>query len=84
MDFWIVDKFNTLVACWTDNEIIFYVFIVHKSRQIIMCYICQPKETQKIQNHMDEVLRKRGKVEIMIPRLTDDYNHWMAAADLCE
>ena len=42
----------------------------------------RPRKTQKNQSHAENVWGSKGKVNIMIPKLIDDYNHWMGGVDL--
>ena len=63
---------------------VFSVSTVHKAEQIVERCRRQPRKTQKNQKHVDEVWGTKGKVDVMIPRLIDDYNHWMGGVDLCD
>ena len=52
---------------------------------MIKCFGRRPRKPQRNQNNVDEVFwGGRKKVEIMIPKLIDEYNHWMGGVDLCD
>ena len=82
--FWTVDPYGTLVARWMDNGMVFCVSTVHKAGQIIERCRRRPRKTLKNKAHVDRIWGQQGKVDIWIPKLIDDYNHWMGGVDLCD
>ncbi len=75
---------GTLVACWMDNRMVFCVSTVHRIGQTIKRCIRKPRVTPKNKAHVDKVWGDKGKMHIEIPRLIDDYNHWMGGVDLSD
>ena len=79
-----MDLYRTLVAQWMDNGMVFNVSTVHKADQIIERCRGRPRKTLKNKAHVDKRWGQQGKVDIWIPKLIDDYNHWMGGVDLCD
>ena len=79
-----VDQYMTLVARWMDNGIVFCVSTVHKAGQIIERCRRRPRKTLKNKARVDRIWGQQGKVDIWIPKLIDDYDHWMGGVDLCD
>ncbi len=63
---------------------VFYASTVHRPGLEIERCRRRPRKTQKNQAHVEKAWGSKGKVNIMIPKLIDDYNHWMSGVDLCD
>ena len=44
----------------------------------------RPRTTVKNKNHINKIWGDNGKVEVYIPTLIDDYNHWMCGVDIVD
>ena len=82
--FFTTDEHGTLVARWMDNGMVFCVSTVHRVGQTIKRCRRKPRVTPKNKAHVDKVWGDKGKMDIEIPRLIDDYNHWMGGVDLSD
>ena len=78
------DKYGTLVARWMDNTLVFLVSTIHRVESIIERVRRRPRFTQMNRGHVDNIWGERGKKNIYIPSLVDDYNHWMGGVDLAD
>eukprot|EP00957_Ditylum_brightwellii_P134295 10239008-Ditylum_brightwellii.AAC.1 len=72
-----VDNLGTLVACWMDNNVILMVSTVHRVGEAVMCMRRRPRIMVKNKGHVTQIWDKQGKVEVQMPRMVDNYNHWM-------
>ena len=63
---------------------VFSISTVHRLGQMVERCRRHPRKTQKNQAHVDKVWGLKGKINIMIPKKIDDYNHWMGGVDLCD
>ena len=82
--FWAVDEHGTLVARWVDNGLVFCVSTLHKVGKKVKRMRKRPRKTLNNKRHVDSVWGDKGKVEIFIPTLIDDYKHWMGGVDLVD
>ena len=82
--YWTVDEHGTLLGRWMDNGLVFVVSTVHKVGRIVKRLRKKPRKTNKNWKHVDEVWGDNGAVEIFIPLLIDNYNHWMGGVDLTD
>ena len=78
------DEFGTLVGRWVDNTLVFVVSTLHRIDDIVKNVRRKPRITQKNKAHVEKVWGKLGKIIIGIPKLIDDYNHWMGGVDLAD
>ena len=82
--FWSIDEFGTLVVRWMDNGMVFLISTVHTVMDVAYCLRRRPRVTQLNKGHVNNVWGKLGKVWLWIPRIVDDYNHWMGGVDLAD
>ena len=62
----------------------FCVSTIHRAGQMVKRTRRKPRKTIKNQVHVDKVWGLNGKTEVFIPKLIDDYNHWMGGVDLVD
>lgn len=79
---WSVDDFGTMVVKWIDNNQVFLVSTVHTANQSIERPRKRPRQTNTNRHHLSAVWNNGPVRNINIPRLVDDYNHWMCGTDL--
>ena len=82
--FYCVDEHGTLCARWMDNGLVFCVSTMHRVGKIVQRMRRRPRITVNNKAHLESVWGKEGKVKINIPKLIDDYNHWMGGVDLVD
>jgi len=81
---WTVDKDGTLLGRWMDNALVFMVSTVHKIGENIKRPRRRPRINNNNRNHVNNIWGDKGKQDIYIPRIIDDYNHWMGGVDLAD
>ena len=84
MIFYTVDMYGNLVARWMDNGMDFCVSTIHRPGQMIKRCRRRPRKIQKNQAYIEKVWGSKGKVNMMIPKLIDVYNHCMGGVDSCD
>ena len=67
-----------------DNGLIFCVSTVHKVGSITQRTQKKPRKTIKNSKHVDKVWGEDMKKNIYIPKLIDNYNHWIGGVDLAD
>ena len=82
--YWMIDKDNTLVARWKDNGMVFCISTVHQIGNKVKRLRKKPRVTNKNKDHVSEIWGEKGAVEVNIPILIDNYNHWMGGVDLTD
>ena len=80
----LADDNGTLCARWMDNGLVFCVSTIHKIGSIVKACRKRPRITNKNNNHVKKVWGDHPKKDIYIPKLIDDYNHWMGGVDLSD
>ena len=78
------DEHGTLLARWMDNSLVFCVSTVHQIGSVIKRMRKRPRKTAANKRHVSKVWGELGKIEIKIPTLIDDYNHWMGGVDVVD
>lgn len=81
---WMVHENETLIARWKDNGMFFCVSTVHSVGNQVKRNRKHPRSTNKNKKHVKKVWGDNGTVEVFIPTLIDDYNHWMGGVDLSD
>ena len=82
--YYTIDNFGTLIARWMDNGMVFCVSTLHRPGNMIKRLRKRPRVTNNNKNHVSKIWGDKGTVQIFIPTLIDDYNHWMGGVDLCD
>ena len=82
--FYCVDEHGTLCARWMDNGLVFCVSTIHKVGGKVERMRKRPRVTMNNSAHVKHVWGDEGKMNINIPKLIDDYNHWMGGVDLVD
>ena len=67
-----------------DNGLVFCVTTIHRVGTIAKSIRRRPRITQNNKGHVQEVWGDDGKKAIYIPRLINDYNHWMGGVDIAD
>ena len=75
--YWCTDDTGTLIVRWIDNSSVLMVTTVHKVTQKVSRVRKKPRQTATNRNHIQQVWGVNAAVSIEIPRIVDDYNHWM-------
>ena len=85
------DRFNTLyllnddggyrIGRWVDNNNVLMVTNVHDGTESIKRRRKKPRTTNVNRHHLETVWGEDYVKEIEIPRIIDDYNHWMLGVD---
>ena len=78
------DEFGTLCARWMDNGLVFCVSTIHKVGGTVKTCRKRPHIMCKNSNHVKKVWGDDSKKDIYIPKLIDNYNHWMGGVDLSD
>jgi len=82
--YWMIDEGKTLLGRWKDNGMVFVTSTIHKVGNIIKRMRKKPRITANNKKHVKQIWGDEGCVEIFIPTLIDDYNHWMGGVDLAD
>ena len=82
--FYEVDKHGTLVAKWMDNGLVLCVSTLHRAGHNVNRARKRPRVTVKNKNHVSKIWGTESIKKIWIPKLIDDYNHWMGGVDLVD
>ena len=82
--YWMIHENETLIARWKDNGMVFCVSTVHSVGNKVKRNRKRPRITNKNRNHVGDVWGDNGCVEVFIPTLIDNYNHWMGGVDLSD
>jgi Transposase IS4 len=73
---------NFLIARWYDNTDVLLVSTIHLGDETILKMRRRPKATAGNSGHLSKVWPSGAHtVPITIPRMIDDYNHWMGGVD---
>ena len=75
------DKLNFKIFRWVDNNIVTMVSTVHDGTETIARNRRRPRATATNQNHVNRVWGRNAVKEIEIPKVIDNYNHWMLGVD---
>ena len=82
--FYCVDDYGTLVAKWMDNGLVLMVTTLHKPGKNIVRERKRPRVTIKNKKHVNKIWGNEPVKRISIPKVVDDYNHWMGGVDLVD
>ena len=87
-------KFNTLyyinnaddyrIFRWIDNNVVLMVSTIHTGDEVLKRAQRRPRITDKNKGHVQLVWGDNHTVNINIPLLIDDYNHWMLGVDVAD
>ena len=69
-------------ARWIDNSVVTFVSSYHDPQEFIESDRKRPRKTETNKHHIKTVWGRNARVKIPIPKVTDDYNHYMLAIDL--
>eukprot|EP00977_Amphora_coffeiformis_P025450 scaffold19880_cov118-Amphora_coffeaeformis.AAC.2 len=77
----IPDKGKYLIAHWIDNNVVTMVTNVHTGDESVERNRKRPRKTNTNRNHLEQVWGQNPVVKVHIPRIIDNYNHWMLGVD---
>lgn len=71
---------------WVDNNVVRFVTNVHdvESMHRVVTDRKKPRKTDTNKDHIEVVWGSKPRVAIPIPKLVNDYNHFMLAVDLAD
>jgi Transposase IS4 len=72
---------NFLVGRWVDNNVVNLVSTIHTGKEVVLKERRKPRLTSTTRNHIQTVWGDNYKVNIEIPKIIVDYNHWMLGVD---
>lgn len=75
------DENNYLIARWIDNNIVTMVTTVHTGTKTVLLPRRRPRQTETNKNLLQRLWGRQPVVKVYIPRIIDDYNHWMLGCD---
>lgn len=81
---WCRDQLGTLVVRWVDNSCVLMVSTVHSPHEKILRPRKKPRQTATNKSHLDLVWNNGPIRNIHIPRIINDYNHFMGGVDLSD
>ena len=82
--YYCVDQYGTLVAKWMDNGLVLLVSTLHIPGKNVVRARKRPRVTIKNKNHVSRIWGNESVKKISIPKMIDDYNHWMGGVDLVD
>lgn len=80
------DKNNFRIFCWVDNNVVKFVSNVHRGTkdETVEKARRRPRTNQLNKVGVEEVWGDQPRVNIQIPGIVDDYNHWMLGVDVAD
>ena len=75
------DKRGYKIVRWVDNNIVTMVSNVHTGKETVTKSRRRPRVTNTNKRHLDTVWGQEPVKSITIPKVIDDYNHWMCGVD---
>ncbi len=75
---------NFLVGRWLDNSDVLMVSTVHTGEESIARVRRRPRENAINKSNIKMVWGSKPSALIKIPKMIDDYNHWMGGVDRCD
>ena len=75
------DKRKYRIIRWVDNNVVTMVSNVHYGNEIVQQDRKRPRQTSTNRTHLQTVWGTEAVRKITIPKVIDDYNHWMLGVD---
>jgi hypothetical protein len=75
------DRRNFLMMRWVDNDVVDLVSTVHTGNECVKKARKRPRENQLNRKNVREVWGSSAVVDIIIPKVIDDYNNCMGGVD---
>jgi hypothetical protein len=75
------DEKDFKIARWIDNNVVTMVSTVHTGEESVEKDRRKPRLTRTNRNHILPMWGLNAVIRICIPRMIDDYNHWMLGVD---
>ena len=82
--YWINDADDYRIFRWIDNNVVMMVSTIHTGEESLKRARRKPRVTDKNKGHVRLVWGDNHTVNIKIPLLIDDYNHWMLGVDVAD
>ena len=78
------DNNNFITYRWVDNNIVLLVSTMHDPKATVLKARRRPRTTQTNKRHVRMVWGEEHVVDIEIPQVVDDYNHWKVGVDVID
>ena len=78
------DVKNFLILRWIDNNVVTMVSTIHTGYETAIRLRWKPRENQVNKAHVRNVWGELPVIPISIPKVIDNYNHWMGGVDLAD
>ncbi|CAG8759333.1 13744_t:CDS:2, partial [Acaulospora morrowiae] len=78
---------DVLVTLWIDNGPVTMLTTIHKingDEWKVICNRRRPRETSSNANMVYQVFGNASRKELAIPKIIDDYNHYMGGVDIAD
>ena len=75
---------NYLVCRWIDNKDVWMVSTIHTGYETVTNKRRKPRITETNRNNLPIVYGNEHTITIDIPKVIDDYNHWMGGVDVAD
>ena len=82
--YWINDQANYKIMRWVDNNIVTMVSTIHEANETIVKVRKKPRITFTNRQNLEAVWGNNFEKAITIPKVIDNYNHWMLGVDKCD
>ena len=82
--YWINDQANYKIMRWVDNNIVTMVSTIHEANKTIVKVRKKPQITSTNYPNLETVWGNNFEKAITIPKVIDNYNHWMFGVDKCD
>ena len=78
--YWINDKDNFQIQRWVDNNVVTMVTTMHTPDETVSRIRKKPRVNAVNKVNLDQIWGENFARMIEIPKVIDDYNHWMGGA----
>ena len=78
--YWINDKDNFQIQRWVDNNVVTMVTTMHTPDETVSRARNKPRVNAVIKANLNQIWGDSFTRMIEIPKVIDDYNHWMGAS----
>ena len=79
--YWINDKDNFQIQRWVDNNVVTMVTTMHTPDETVSHIRKKPRVNAVNKVNLDRIWGENFARMIKIPKVIDDYNHWMGGVD---
>ena len=75
------DKDNFQIQRWVDNNVVTMVMTMHTTDETVSCVRKKPRVNAVNKANCNQIWGESFARMIQIPKVIDDYNHWMGGVD---